>query len=615
MNGRLCILLLVIASSARALGGDVGNRLTYLDEFADPYYVHLHTPKLVTPQWVGEDGVQAAFVLAIDDMSNAAKYESFLRPILQRLKQIDGRAPVSIMTTSIDPQLPQLQKWLDEGLSIEPHTYDHPCPCLQGGQLAKAKSTYDTCIDLLAKIPNTRPVAFRMPCCDSMNSVSPRYFAEVFNKKTPAGNFLSIDTSVFQLFTPDDPSLPRGLVVDPDGNEKFRKYLPNDRLMVNYVENYPYPYVIAKKCWEFPCLMPSDWVGQHRNGKCNPQTVEDYKAAIDATVVKQGVFALCFHPHGWISDAQVVELIDYAVTRYGESIKFLNFQEVQQRLDQNLLAGQPLRTADGGDNGTRLCDVDNDGYMDVVTGNPSAMHTRIWSPDQGRWHTMPFPARLIEDADGTLRGTGLRFGVLQASGCASVLVYSETAAGLWHFDGNHWTADATGLAGLPSDEPIATSIDGRDHGVRLRDLDGDGICELLVSNPDQRAIFRLDRDGWRQTSIDLPEGLTIVDAQGRDGGLRFVDLNDDGHDDVVFSNAQRYAAYAFESLADGWSRKIMDAPRSEGHPLPMIVRGDGTNNGAWFSYHHMWVQNEDTGGSLPDHVDRRHIVDDFQFDR
>ena len=28
---------------------------------------------------------------------------------------------------------------------------------------------------------------------------------------------------------------------------------------VNFVENYPYPYVVNKLCWEFPCVTPSDW--------------------------------------------------------------------------------------------------------------------------------------------------------------------------------------------------------------------------------------------------------------------------------------------------------------------------------------------------------------------
>ena len=40
-------------------------------------------------------------------------------------------------------------------------------------------------------MPNMKPVSFRMPCCDSMNSVSPRFFTEIFGKTTPGGNFLT----------------------------------------------------------------------------------------------------------------------------------------------------------------------------------------------------------------------------------------------------------------------------------------------------------------------------------------------------------------------------------------------------------------------------------------
>ena len=48
-----------------------------------------------------------------------------------------------------------------------------------------------------------------MPCCDSLNTPSPRFYAEIFNKVSPAGNFLTIDSSVFNILTPDDPRLPR----------------------------------------------------------------------------------------------------------------------------------------------------------------------------------------------------------------------------------------------------------------------------------------------------------------------------------------------------------------------------------------------------------------------
>src|SRR4051812_46698808 len=85
-----------------------GNRLTYLNEPCNPYYVHRDFPKLTTPQWVGEEGVEAVIILAIDDMRGHEKWETYLRPILNRLKRIDGRAPVSIMTCSIDPKHPHL---------------------------------------------------------------------------------------------------------------------------------------------------------------------------------------------------------------------------------------------------------------------------------------------------------------------------------------------------------------------------------------------------------------------------------------------------------------------------------------------------------------------------
>src|SRR5438105_4274464 len=86
-----------------------GNRLTYLDE-SNPYYVSRTFPKLITPQWVGEPGVEAVVILAIDDMREPERYETFLRPILRRLQQIDGRAPLSIMTCQVDPQHPRLQQ-------------------------------------------------------------------------------------------------------------------------------------------------------------------------------------------------------------------------------------------------------------------------------------------------------------------------------------------------------------------------------------------------------------------------------------------------------------------------------------------------------------------------
>ncbi|HSI61531.1 MAG TPA: PVC-type heme-binding CxxCH protein, partial [Candidatus Saccharimonadia bacterium] len=99
----------------------------------------------------------------------------------------------------------------------------------------------------------------------------------------------------------------------------------------------------------------------------------------------------------------------------------------------------------------------------------------------------------------------------------------------------------------------------------------------------------------------LPDGVTIVNAQGRDNGVRFVDLNGDGYNDIVFSNAERYGVYVYNPTEKknvdwrlGWTFVMREGKAGDANSLPQIVRADGTNNGVWFKHGSMWVQNEDT---------------------
>ena len=81
----LALLVLPKIADAQPPKATPGNRLAYLDDL-DPYYPHTKFPKLITPQWVAEPGVEAVVVFAIDDMRDPKKYEAFLRPILARKK-------------------------------------------------------------------------------------------------------------------------------------------------------------------------------------------------------------------------------------------------------------------------------------------------------------------------------------------------------------------------------------------------------------------------------------------------------------------------------------------------------------------------------------------------
>jgi putative membrane-bound dehydrogenase-like protein len=594
------------------------NRLTYLDE-ADPFYAGLEFPKLTAPQWVGESNVEAVVILAIDDMRDPAKYETFLRPILERLKKIDSyggspHAPVSIFCNALDPQHPQLQAWLKEGLSLENHTLSHPCPCLAKGDFGAAASTYHGGVDLLARVPNSKPVAFRMPCCDSMNSPSPRFYAEIFNSTNAAGQFLTIDSSVMNIPTSADPSLPRGLVQDREGRSRFEKYFPVEtnattrvtmKSFVTTIRDYPYPYVIGNLCWEFPAMVPSDWEAHNLHGATNPVTVADWKAALDIAVIKQGTFTFIFHPHGWIRADQVTDFIDYAVQKYGQKVKFLTFREAQERIDKHLLAGQSLRDSRGADNGVRLLDLNNDGYQDVLIGNSAVRKCRLWSAQSRSWSDSPLPAVIDVQT---------RFGVLDGG---VVLLRTGTNGSAFRFKNQNWTQNQALLSGLKS--PLLASA------VRLRDVNKDGQSDLLLANARESAIYSWssEKRTWQKLAFALPPGVSIVDTNGSDFGLRFVDFNDDGYDDVIYSNADAYGLYLFlpKPKEDwrfevGWTRKVRAGKRSENdpHAIPMIARG-GTrpNNGAWFQSRHLWIQNEDTA-HLPDKVDRRPFDQLLAFD-
>ena len=510
-------------------------------------------PRFTTPRWVGEEGVECVVVLAIDDMRDPARYEAYLRPILQRLKAIDGRGPVSIMTCAVKPEDPQLQTWLGEGVSLECHTFDHPCPLLAGGQIDKSKGTYDKCIELMASIPNNRPVAFRMPCCDSLNTVSPRFYSEIFNQTTAAGKFLQLDSSVFTLYTADDSTIPRDWLFDSDGREKFRKYIPkklargtivHDRF-VNTIENYPYPYVIQNQCWEFPCMVPSDWSANHLHQPNNPETVRDLKIALDITVAKQGVMNLVFHPHGWIKAEQVVELIDHAVRTHGKKVKFLNFSECLDRLNANVLGGHSLRDTQGNDAGFRFQASKTANTWDVVR-LPIDQRKPQKSTEEGR--------RSVD---------------INADGHLDLVLSNATEYGVWLYDPetkSHSICLRSGHRESPPSEnelPFILRPDGSENGFFVRDRHLCWINEETDGLP----------DFLRRVSFDDLLGDRLPEAKSPEAAIKSMRVQPGYTIDLVAQEPLTMDPVGFDWGPDGklWVVEMAD--------YPLGIDGQGTPGG------------------------------------
>lgn len=607
------VVFLIVCSTA--LSADA-NRFAYLDEDS-PWYPHKDFPRLITPQWVGDDGVEAVVVLAIDDMRDTAKYEQYLRPILDRLKQIDGRAPVSIMTCDVKPEDPQLQSWLDEGLSIEVHTVDHPCPILQGADHAKAKSTYDRCVDLLSQIPRNRPVAFRTPCCDSLNTVSPRFYSTIFDSRTPQENYLQIDSSTFNFFTSDDETIPRELVLDKDGNERFLKYMPRDNTykglkndnFFNYIKDYPYPYLINNNCWQFPCVAPSDWSAQHLFGKNNPQTVKDWKAALDITVHKQGVFNLVFHPHGWITAEQIVELIDHAVEKHGTKVKFLTFREAADRLNANLLQVDRSEYDLMNRRGKRLVDVNADGILDVIHadyrtkangGTQDKPSMSLWENGQWKRHSFPIPLARDSKAYGEPRPVLHRFFDESATTESLMSILDPRSNSVWRF-GEDW--QQIKFSGEDLTEEVEM-LELQPKDFLLRDFDGDGQVELFIrAGADDDGLWQWRNNEWSRADAFIP---AIMNSRGADG-LRFTDINSDGTLDAICVQDNHWDVRLLTSLKDGWTREVFRPEKMRGTAL--IADGqprfqlpwkeaavDGMYSGLFVNHGIVGWQNEYTDG-------------------
>ena len=608
---QLAFLAWVFFVAALPVYGEVsraskGNRLTHLDEPNNPWQFDRGSAKLITPQWIGEKGVEAVVLLAIDDMSGDGQhFRDYLTPIINRLKEIDGRGPVSITCNRPEPNHPNMQWFLEQGVSLETHTLRHPCPLLLRHSFERAAIDYHSCVDLLAKIPNNRSVGFRFGCMDGQNTPSPRAYAEILNGVSGDGNFMLMSTSVGIVFTPEDPEVPEVLFGDEaGGSNRFSRYLMTG--FVNYIENYPYPYVVGQKIWELPFVYPNDYTGQALFGNQSPVTVADYKAAVDATVAKRGAVSLCFHAGGWLRNEQMADIVDHSDRTHGKKVKFLNMRDMHDLMEKHLLAGNPLRNAKGDDNGVRIFDVNADGYMDVVIGNEKAKLTRIWDPSAEAWKEVSFPVGVTQ---------ALRFGILDESGrTVAMATGSDGTNRAWRFDGNAWEEDRNLVAGLNGVSTRHT--DGSDAGVRFRDLDGDGICELVVgSGASQSAIYRYGESGWRKRSFGLPEGTAVVTEKGYDAGLRFADVDQDGNEDVIFSDGERFGTWMLASMDEGWTRRGLGGTRdNDEHSrnrtvIPAIVRSDGSNNGAWLKRGHLYWQNEDTGSVLPHHIDQRSFSD------
>lgn len=178
-----------------------------------------------------------------------------------------------------------------------------------------------------------------------------------------------------------------------------------------------------------------------------------------------------------------------------------------------------------------------------------------------------------------------------------------------------WLAFSYGAPALIFAETIPAA-EPRD--TLLHDFDHDGIEEKLISRPDVNEIQRRDSTSktWEKADYALPEGVRLVDEAGNDAGLRFVDLNGDGFDDILFSNAQNFAVYLWTKdvkpelgWTRGWSQFVRSGERTgaASEPPSMVGAKVRTENG-------QLVITRPARDGKPSTVERRSLKELIAFD-
>jgi putative membrane-bound dehydrogenase-like protein len=109
------------------------------------------------------------------------------------------------------------------------------------------------------------------------------------------------------------------------------------------------------------------------------------------------------------------------------------------------------------------------------------------------------------------------------------------------------------------------------------DFDHDGTAESIVHQPGKSTLQKPDGS---PADFQFPDGIHALDPQGRDNGLRFVDLNGDGSADLLQSNPTGYAIHLWNrnvqpllGWTKGWSQFVRSGPRNGSTDEPPSLVG------------------------------------------
>lgn len=187
------------------------------------------------------------------------------------------------------------------------------------------------------------------------------------------------------------------------------------------------------------------------------------------------------------------------------------------------------------DTGMRFIDFNGDGFIDIVRGDGSTRKSwknsmNGWVEDSS-WH-LPTNANPVDDSSGIYE-RGVRFIDFNGDGLIDILSATDDWNYAWIHNGTGWELDSSWE--VPSSAIFSIYPSGEDEGVRISDINGDGLPDLVKNKQgDSTTVWINNGTNWESdSSWVIPSNNYFINSSGGDLGVRLIDANGDGLVDIL----------------------------------------------------------------------------------
>lgn len=187
---------------------------------------------------------------------------------------------------------------------------------------------------------------------------------------------------------------------------------------------------------------------------------------------------------------------------------------------------------DNTDDGVRFADINKDGYVDILKSKSGdANKTYLGNGTAFVNSTLSIPLSFV-DSSGIDKG--VQIADLNGDGRPDLIKSKngEFDNGVYLNTGSEWTLTS-------SWNNPAYFIDTYDIGVRLIDINGDGLPDLLKGGSTEKKVWLNNGTGFNSYDSWAPP-ISFVDGSGTDLGVRFSDANGDGLVDILNQSTSAY---------------------------------------------------------------------------